>query len=135
VSGVIYLSARGEAATAELLDHPRTRLIGAALRWKRYRRWTSGWLLGQCELCGAAFTEGGTPGLNSGYSVAGGGPARQDDYVWICAICYETHRDHYCWTVLDTRGAANEPPGILDTVFSLIAWPVEVTADGGDGSR
>jgi hypothetical protein len=135
MSDVTYLTSRGGPATAEVLDHRRTRFVGASLRWKRYRRWTTSWLLGECELCGADFTEGGTPGLNSGYSVVGGGPAGQDDYVWICAICYETHRDHYCWTVLDTRGAPSEPPGIIETVFSLVAWPVEVMADGGDGGR
>ena len=119
----------------ELLDHPRTRLVGSTLRWKRYRRWTTSQLVGKCELCGADFTEGGTPGLSSGYSVVGGGPARQDDYIWVCAICYEGHRDHYCWTVVDTRGAATEPPGILETAFEWAAWPLEALAEGGDGVR
>jgi hypothetical protein len=120
-------------STVELLDHQHTRLIGASLRWKRYRAWNSAWAAGRCELCATGFTEGGTPGLNSGYSVVGGGPAGQDDYRWICAICYETHRDHFCWTVLDTRGAVAEPPGLLEATFEWIGRQMELaTADGSD---
>jgi hypothetical protein len=128
VSDVIHLGSRDRSAPAEILDYPRTRLVGAALRWKRYRRWTNARHLGRCELCGAGFTEGGTPGLNSGYSVVAGGPAGQDDYCWICAICYEMHRDHFCWTVLDTRGAASEPPNLLETAFGWMAWPSLMTS-------
>jgi hypothetical protein len=129
MSNAIYLDSRGRSGTAELLDHPRTMLVGAALRWKRYRRWTTGWRLGHCELCGAGFTEGGAPGLNSGYSVIGGGPAGQDDYVWICAICYEMRRDHFCWTVLDTRGEASQSPDLIETAFGWMAWPSLQMAD------
>jgi hypothetical protein len=132
VNDVIYLNSGGRSATAELLDHPRTALVGATLRWKRYRRWTTTRLLGRCELCGTGFTEGGTPGLNSGYSVVAGGPAGQDDYYWICAICYETQRDRFCWTVLDTRGLSDEPPDLLDTAFGWMSWPLQETADGAD---
>ena len=128
MSGVIYLGSRDRSAPAEILDRPKTRLVGAVLRWKRYRRWTGTWQLGRCELCGAGFTEGGTPGLNSGYSVVGGGPAGQDDYCWICAICYEMQRDHFCWTVLDTRGTASEPSDLLETAFGWMAWPSLMTS-------
>jgi hypothetical protein len=132
VSNVIHLGSRAGSADGEVLDHAHTRLIGASLRWKRYRGWTSPWVVGRCELCGARFTEGGTPGLNSGYSVVGGGPAGQDDYRWICAICYETSRDHFCWTVLDTKGAASEPPGLLEAAFGWIAWHMEPATGEGD---
>jgi hypothetical protein len=120
----------------EILDHRHTRLIGARLRWKRYRAWNSGSVAGRCELCGAWFTEGGTPGLNSGYSVVGGGPAGQDDYRWICAICYETQRDHFCWTVLDTRGTATQPPGLVEAAFGWIDLQIEASNDAElDGSE
>jgi len=127
MSDVIYLSSRAGSARTEVLDHDQTGLIGATLRWRRYRSWNASWLPGRCELCEARFTEGGTPGLNSGYSVMGGGPAGQDDYVWICAVCYETKRDHFCWTVLDTRGNATEPPGLLVAAFGwMTPWPATV---------
>jgi hypothetical protein len=129
MSDVVYLSSRTGSARTEILDHERTDLIGATLRWKRYRRWTASWLEGRCELCDARFTEGGTPGLNSGYSVVGGGPAGQDDYRWICAVCYETRRDHFCWTVLDTRGNVSEPPDLLEAAFGwMTQWPAAVRA-------
>jgi len=128
-SGVSLLSL--DRSAVELLDHPHVRLIGARLRWKRYRAWNSAWAAGHCELCGTRFTEGGTPGLNSGYSVVGGGPAGQDDYRWLCAICYETQRDHFCWTVLDTREAATQPPGLLEAAFEWIDRQVEPAAADG----
>jgi hypothetical protein len=90
-------------------------------------------------LCDAALTEGGSPGLNSGYSVVGGGPAGQDDYFWICAICYETQRERFGWLVLDTRGNVSEPPNLLDAVVGwMIPWPAAVqdcdaTAAENDG--
>jgi hypothetical protein len=102
----------------DVLSHPKAHLTGAFLRWKRYRRWTTDRPVGTCELCDSPFTEGGEPGLNAGYSVAGGGPAGQDDYSWICAICFEVWRGHFDWTVLDTRGCPSEPAGILRSIFS-----------------
>ncbi len=117
-------------ARAELLDHPQGRLIGATLRWKRYRRWTATGPSGSCEFCGERFAGSGTPGLNSGDSVVGGGPAWQDDYRWTCAACYEIGRDRFSWTVLDTRGDAVEPPDLLDTVLDWMARPAR--ADGED---
>lgn len=133
MSNVIYLSDRTGSGQADVLTHDHTALIGASLRWKRYRSWTASWLPGRCEFCGARFAEGGTPGLNSGYSVIGGGPAGQDDYRWICAVCYETRRDYFCWTVLDTRGHASEPPGLLEVALELMAWPDDVMAEEADG--
>ena len=132
MSNVIYFDARPGQGTAELLDHDRADLVGATLRWKRYRSWTSSRPPGGCELCGAQFTEGGMPGLNSGYSVVGGGPAGQDDYIWICAICYDLQRDHFCWTVLDTRGVACQPRDLLDAAFSWLAWPALSVVDQAD---
>jgi hypothetical protein len=79
MNNVVNFSSRAGLTRTELLDD-HTNLIGASLRWKRYRQWTASWLPGRCELCDAAFTEGGKPGLNSGYSILGGGPAGQDDY-------------------------------------------------------
>jgi hypothetical protein len=135
VSNVIYLGTRAPALEGELLDHPNANLVGATLRWKRYRSWTTSWLPGQCEFCGAQFTEGGTPGLNSGYSVVGGGPADQDDYRWICAICYDLRRDQFCWTVLDTRGRVCEPRDLLEAALEwrarLALAIVKDDADGG----
>jgi hypothetical protein len=131
MSDVARLSSRSGATAAEILDHAHSDLIGATLRWKRYRSWTSSRVSGRCELCDATFTEGGTPGLNSGYSVLGGGPAGQDDYRWICAVCYEIQRDRFCWTVLNTRGEPAEPPGLLDTAFGwMAAWPAAARAYG-----
>jgi hypothetical protein len=68
----------------------------------------------------------GTPSLNSGYSVVGGGPAGQDDYYWVCAVCYEMWRDHFCWTVLDTRDEAIEPPDLLEVAFEWLDSPAGV---------
>jgi hypothetical protein len=135
VSNVIYLGTRAAPVERTLLDYPNANLVGATLRWKRYRSWTASWLPGQCEFCGTQFTEGGAPGLNSGYSVVGGGPADQDDYMWICAICYDLRRDQFCWTVLDTRGRVCEPRDLLDAALEWRAWPapaiVKDDADGG----
>jgi hypothetical protein len=130
VADVITFLTRGTSPDPEpeLLDHPYTRLIGATLRWKRYRGWTSPSVPGRCELCEAIFTEGGAPGLASGYSVLGGGPAGQDDYIWICAVCYDLGRDRFCWTVLDTRNVACQPPDLLDAVFELAAPPAAAEA-------
>ena len=121
MSDVAYINGSTRPGAARLLDHPHTRLVGATLRWKRYRSWTMPAPAGRCELCGAEFTEGGAPGPNSGYSVVGGGPAGQDDYRWICAVCYELQRDDYCWTVLDTCDNPTEPPALLDAAFGWIA--------------
>jgi hypothetical protein len=125
MSDVVYISPSVRTGAGRLLDPPHARLVGATLRWKRFRSWNLPSPAGRCELCGAEFTEGGTPGLNSGYSVVGGGPAGQDDYRWICAVCYELQRDDFCWTVLDTRGVATEPPALLEAAFGWIAWRLE----------
>ena len=74
MNNVVNFSSRAGLTRTELLDD-HTNLIGVSLRWKRYRQWTASWLPGRCELCDAAFTEGGKPGLNSGYSILGGAPA------------------------------------------------------------
>jgi hypothetical protein len=116
---VIQLGSRSHVGgfETEILPHPKAHLTGAFLRWKRYRRWTTSLSIGTCELCDSPFTEGGEPGLNAGYSVSGGGPAGQDDYCWICAICFELWQDHFDWTVLDSRSRPTQPPGILQSIF------------------
>jgi hypothetical protein len=129
VSDAIDFGTSVGAARVDLLDHSHARLVGATLRWKRYRSWTSNRPAGRCELCGAQFTEGGRPGLNSGYSVIGGGPASQDDHRWICAICYDLRRDHFCWTVLDSRGTVYQPRDLLDAALGWAAWPAPATVD------
>jgi hypothetical protein len=101
-----------------LLDPRQARLGGARLRWKRFRRWTADSPTA-CEFCATAFTEGGTPGLVSGYSVVGGGPAGQDDYAWICAICYESLREFMGWSVLDTLDRPIEPLGLWEAAFGF----------------
>jgi hypothetical protein len=133
MGNVIQLGPRSGSATgrAELLDHSRTHLIGAALRWKRYRRWTAHWSIGQCEFCESTFTEGGAPGLISGYSVIGGGPADQDDYCWICALCFDNWRDNFNWTVLDTHGQATRLPDLLDSMLDQ----TDLSAGSGAGER
>jgi hypothetical protein len=89
----------------ERLRNVNARLVGATLRWKRYRSWNATWLPGRCELCGTPFVEGGSKGaLHSGYSVVAGGPAGQDDYLWICSICFEDRGAWFGWTV---EGAPN----------------------------
>jgi hypothetical protein len=128
MSDVVRLESRAATVNGELLDHDRAGLVGATLRWKRYRGWNYPTPRSRCELCATGFTEGGSPGLNSGYSVVGGGPAGQDDYRWICAVCYETRRDHFCWTVLDTNDVPIEPSGLLEAAFGWIAWRIEESA-------
>ena len=97
---LIRLIPRTTAADSRLRS-PRDRLRDARLRWKRYRRWTSTWRHGSCEFCRTEFSESGEPGtLHSGYSVLGAGPAGQDDYSWVCAVCFEDFRDRFAWTVL-----------------------------------
>ena len=100
---LIWLIPRRTAADSRLRN-PWAGLKKANLRWKRYRRWTSTWFQGACEFCQTPFSEDGEAGtLHSGYSIVGGGPAGQDDYSWICAICFEDMRDRFGWTVLETR--------------------------------
>jgi hypothetical protein len=89
------------------LRNPRVRLHNANLRWRRYRRWTAAWAHGACEFCRTEFSEDGEPGtLHSGYSVVLAGPAGQDDYCWICVVCFEDLRERFGWNVLE---AESEP--------------------------
>ncbi len=108
-----------ESPNLIVLERTELPLVGARLRWKRYRRWTGELAPTSCLGCGEPFTEGGTPGLTSGYAVAGGGPAGQDDYLWVCAICYEGLRDHYGWVVLDTRDRVMQPAGLWESAFGF----------------
>jgi hypothetical protein len=109
------------AQPGTLLTEPtHVRLAGSRLRWKRFRRWTDA-TTPACVICRQAFTEGGEPGLTSGYSVVGGGPAGQDDYVWLCAICFEGLRDDLGWVVLDTRDRPIEPAGLWEAAFGFDA--------------
>ena len=133
MGNVIQLGPPSANGRVEVLDRSRTHLVGAVLRWKRYRPWAAPRPTGQCEFCESPFTEGGEPGLICGYSVIGGGPAEQDDYCWICAICFETWRDHYCWTLLDTRGRAARLPDLFDSMSDLSDWPANV--DAGERRR
>ncbi len=107
------------AGVTVLLDRRSAPLVGARLRWKRFRRWTGNETTSACVVCDRPFTEGGQAGLNSGYSVVGGGPAGQDDYVWICAICYEGLRDELGWVVLDTRDRPIRPLGLWEAAFGF----------------
>lgn len=97
------------ATPEERLRDVHAGLVGAKLRWKRYRAWNAAWLPGRCELCHMPFSEGGARGTpHSGYSVVGGGPANQDDYLWLCAPCFESHGAWFGWKALtparDPRG-------------------------------
>ena len=92
-----------------VVDCRNAPIVGARLRWKRYRKWTGVAAPTSCIACGERFTEGGEPGLTSGYAIVGGGPAGQDDYQWICAICYEGLREGFGWVVLDTLGRPVRP--------------------------
>ena len=76
------------------------RLVGATLRWRRYRACNAAWLPGRCEVCHSPFLEGGGHGtLGSGYTVVRGGPAGEDDYLWICAVCFEGQGTLFGWMV------------------------------------
>ena len=80
--------------------HLNSHLVGATLRWRRYRASNAAWLPGRCEVCHSPFAEGGGRGmLQSGYSVVRGGPAGQDDYAWICAVCFEDQGVWFGWAV------------------------------------
>jgi hypothetical protein len=101
--------------TEERLRGVHPSLVGATLCWKRYRAWNAAWLPGRCELCHAPFSEDGVRGtLHSGYSVMGGGPAGQDDYVWICATCLERGA-WFGWLVVEMapNGRDQRGPGDL----------------------
>jgi hypothetical protein len=135
MSELISIGERSARQATDVLDGAKVGLVGATLRWKRYRRWTTSLPLGRCDLCRAQFTEGLSPGLNSGYSVVGGGPTGQDDYRWICAICYDLERDEFGWTVLDTRGQTTQPPNIIECALQLMEFPVDGTLDRIDESR
>lgn len=101
-----------------VIDTPGLPYAGASLRWKRFRRWTRTAPMA-CETCGAVFTEGGEPGLVAGYSLVGGGPAGQDDYRWICAVCFESLRGLMGWRVLDSRNRVIEPAGLWEAAFGF----------------
>jgi hypothetical protein len=85
-------------------------------------------------LWSAQFTAGFSPGLNSGYSVVGMGPAGQDDTRWIGAICCDLGRDELSWTVLNTRGQAVLPRNIDDAMV-LSDFPLDETWDRDDTSE
>jgi hypothetical protein len=61
--------------------------------------------------------------LTSGYSVVGGGPAGQDDFTRICALCYQILRDDLGWSVVDTLGRPSRPAGLWESVFGFEAGP------------
>ena len=122
---------RPRPGATSVIDAPWSELAGASLRWKRYRRWTED-REGACEICGARFREtlahphpvdhegdSRAVALVSGYSIVGGGPAGQDDYRWICAICYESFRDYMGWHVLDTRDRPIRPAGLWEAAFGF----------------
>jgi len=102
---IIRLAPRLHTPRDRALDLHAT-LIGAKLRWKRYRAWNAAWLPARCELCHTPFAEGEARNtLHSGYSVAAAGPAGRDDYFWICAVCFEDRQAWFGWQVLDENGA------------------------------
>jgi hypothetical protein len=131
VSELILFDERSSRRAAQVLDGTKVGLVRAALRWKPFRLWTSSLPLGTCQLCSAQFTEGVGPGLNSEYSVVGGGPASQDDYRGICAIRHDLGRDELGWTVLDTRGHTALAPSV-DDALRLPEFPLGETLDQDD---
>jgi hypothetical protein len=105
---LIRLAPRRPTAQERFRD-TNARLIGAELRWKRYRSWNAAWLPGRCELCRMPFSDDGSRGsLHSGYAVVHGGPAGQDDYIWICAVCVESRGHWFGWTM---GGSSEAVPG------------------------
>jgi hypothetical protein len=112
---------RGDGASTLPLDQPIAFFAGARLHWKRFRAWTSPRQRAQCAICEAPFSADGYPGLIAGYSVVGGGPVGEDDYTWICAICYEAWRDACGWVVVDALGSPVGPVRLWESTSGLVA--------------
>jgi hypothetical protein len=72
-------------------------LKGVILIHRKYRRYAKNphWNHDHCEFCWATFmTEEYPDVLHIGY-------ATEDDYRWICEICFQDFKEMFGWTVID----------------------------------
>jgi hypothetical protein len=76
-------------------------LQGATLHWRRYRAPRPEWDHDHCEFCWATFFETPAPdALQAGYTT-------DDEYRWICEVCFADFRDRFAWQV----GTPKPEPG------------------------
>ncbi|MGD0017892.1 MAG: hypothetical protein ABSD62_01440 [Candidatus Limnocylindrales bacterium] len=86
----------------ERLRDAHAELIGARLRWKRYRDWPARHPRpsSPSEACRAPFSLKGVwhssqrPGSHAAFRA-------RDDYLWLCALCFESRGAWFGWHVLE----------------------------------
>ena len=65
-----------------------------ALQWKKYTPYRAGWEHDHCEFCWSEFSEDDKPDiLHEGYTT-------EDNYRWICKLCYEDFKKMYHWKTM-----------------------------------
>ena len=71
-------------------------LLGKTLTWKRYTTRSEEWDHDHCAFCWQKFMDQDLPDVHrEGY-------ATEDDYYWICKICYEDFKDRFQWKLVRT---------------------------------
>ena len=86
-------------------------LKGASFVRKPYSAWSESWDHDHCEFCSAKFVEAGSPAArpdaamhdstlhSEGYAAIGTGPDGQNDYHWVCEVCFEDFRERFAWVI------------------------------------
>lgn len=70
-------------------------LSGRRLLWRKWWSYTEAWDHDHCAFCWAEFASDvseHTP-YDAGWVTA------DDDYTWICPVCFEDFKDRFGWTV------------------------------------
>ncbi len=69
-------------------------LKGVTLRFKTYSKYREDWDHDHCEFCQTKFMESNhLDMLHEGYST-------EDNYHWICSICFNDFKDMFEWNVV-----------------------------------
>jgi hypothetical protein len=79
-------------------------LQGATFVHKPYRAWSATWDHDHCTFCTRKFvgelgqlSDDGV--LAAGYSALGRGPQGEDDYHWVCDVCFADFRERFDWKI------------------------------------
>jgi hypothetical protein len=74
------------------LTNQEKHLLGRTLVWRRYVPPRPSWDHDHCEFCWATFMDNEYADYREGYTT-------EDNYYWICPVCFEDFKDMFGWTV------------------------------------
>lgn len=91
-----------DSTSRELLMQQASTLRGAALRFRKYRRFSEEWDHDHCAVCWVKFAEwDGSNILHEGYATTAEYEWGGENYDWVCPRCFELLKSDMEWHLVE----------------------------------